>query len=118
MRPSISICRPLLLAILISLLPACGLRDASAGVVINEVMYHPPEDLDTLQYIELFNAGKTEADLSGWSFRRGVKFAFPSGTKLAPGGFLVVCRKRADFAKRYGDGVPVAGDFEGKLSHG
>jgi len=105
----------MLLGILIALVP---LHAASGGVVINEVMYHPPDDLDNLQFIELFNSSESAADLSGWSFSKGVKFTFSSGTKLAPGAFLVVCRKRADFAERYGGGVPIAGEFEGKLSHG
>jgi len=93
-------------------------RGAGAGVVINEVMYHPPDDLDLLQFIELFNASETEADLSGWAFSKGIKFTFTPGTKLAPGGFLVVCRKGADFKEHYGDEIRVVGDWEGKLSHG
>src|SRR5207247_7431394 len=97
---------------------AGGLRGAGAGVVINEIMYHPPDDLDTLQFIELFNAGESDADLSGWTFDKGVKFTFAAGTKLAPGAFLVVCRKRADFAERYGASIPAVGDFEGRLRHG
>src|SRR6185503_14230949 len=116
MRSSFSICRQILLGVLI-LVQASSLRGAS-GVAINEVMYHPPDDLDTLQFIELFNASESAADLSGWSFSKGIKFTFTSGTKLAPGAFLVVCRKRTDFAERYGAGVPVVGDFEGKLGHG
>ena len=86
-------------------------------VVINEVMYHPPGDLENLQFIELFNAGKSEGDLSGWSFSKGVKFVFPKNTKLAPGGYLVICRNRAAFVERYGKDVPLAGEFVGRLSH-
>jgi spore coat protein H len=118
MRPLISICRLMLRVVALELILAGGPRGTLAGVVINEVMYHPPNDRDTLQFIELFNAGESETDLSGWSFSRGIKFAFAPGTKLAPGAFVVVCRRRADFAERYGAGVPVVGDFEGKLSHG
>ena len=117
MRSSFSICRQILLGVLILVQPG-NLRGASGRVVINEVMYHPPDDLDTLQFIELFNASESAANLSDWSFGKGVKFTFTSGTTLAPGAFLVVCRKRTDFAERYGAGVPVVGDFEGKLSHG
>jgi len=110
--------RPGLLVVVWLVLLAGMLRTAAAGVVINEVMYHPPDDLDTLQFIELFNAGESEADLSGWSFNKGVKFSIPAGTKLAAGGFLVVCRNRADFAERYGEQIRAVGDWEGKLSHG
>lgn len=91
---------------------------SAAGVVINEVMYHPPDDRDDLQYIELHNAGAAPADLSGWSLSKGVKFAFPAGTKLAPGGFTVVCRDRTAFTQQYGKAVPVSGEFSGKLKHG
>jgi hypothetical protein len=91
---------------------------SAAGVVINEVMYHPPDDRDDLQYIELHNSGAAPADLSGWSLSKGVKFAFPAGTKLAPGGFTVVCRDRTAFTQQYGKSVPVSGEFSGKLKHG
>lgn len=91
--------------------------NALGNVVINEIMYHPPNDLEELQYIELFNAGSTEADLSGWSFSKGVKFSFTSEAKLGPGGFLIVCGNRARFTARYGASLPVAGEFLGHLSH-
>ena len=86
-------------------------------VVINEIMYHPPSDLENLQYIELFNSGNEEADLSEWSFTKGVKFVFSKNTKIAPGGFIVVCRDDAAFLEHYGTEMQVAGSFEGHLSH-
>src|SRR5262245_45666475 len=69
---------------------ACAGRGAE--VVINEIMYHPPHDRAGLQFIEFFNAGATETDLSGWSLRKGVHFVFPNGSRITPGGFVVVCR--------------------------
>ena len=90
---------------------------AAGGVVINEIMYHPPNDFEDLQYIELFNSDSKEADLGGWSFSKGVKFSFPKGTKLAAGGYLVVCRSQSKFAERYGNSIQVAGEFNGHLSH-
>lgn len=86
-------------------------------MVINEVMYHPPGDLDQLQFIELFNADPDEADLSEWRFSKGIKFRFPAGTKLAARGFLVVCRDRAAFTRHYGAKIGIAGEFQGHLSH-
>ena len=53
----------------IALLPAT-LR---ARVVINEIFYHAPDDIDGLAYIELHNTEEDPVDLSGWSFTRGVK---------------------------------------------
>jgi hypothetical protein len=102
-----------------AVLIAGSLAGAEPGpVVINEIMYHPPRDLEQLQYIEVYNAGKGERDLSGWSFSKGVKFVFPANTKLQPGGYLVVCRDWAALVERYGTHVPVVGQFVGHLSHG
>jgi hypothetical protein len=105
----------------ITILLFCLLRSASQAaeteVVINEIMYHAPLDLDGLQYIELFNRGAAEVDLSGWSFTKGVTFVFPEKTRLAASGYLVVCRNRQMVLSNYGGNVPIAGEFTGKLSH-
>src|SRR5262249_25369650 len=43
---------------------------AQAGVVINEILYHSPDDLDNLQFIELHNTGTTAVDISGWKLSK------------------------------------------------
>jgi hypothetical protein len=88
-----------------------------AGVVINEIMYHPPEETDELQFVELFNHGKTPVDLSDWSFTKGIKFTFEKGTVIQPDSYLVVCRDKRAFSTHYGDEISVVGDFSGRLSH-
>src|SRR5687768_16554998 len=94
------------------LLMFAGLGGArGGGVVINELMYHPPNEREDLQYIELFNCGTAAADLSGWSFRKGVRFEFPTGTKLEAGGFVVIARDARAFGRHYTNGT-VAGNFE------
>jgi hypothetical protein len=118
MRKS-SFCRITVLeivAFLFCLLPGAA-RAAETDVVINEIMYHAPLDLDELQYIELFNRGTAEVDLSGWSFTKGVTFVFPDKTRLAAGGYLVVCRNRQMVLANYGRNIPIVGEFTGKLSH-
>ena len=70
-------------------------------IVINEIMYNalgsrPPEE-----YIEVHNAGSSEADLSGWKFSKGVSFKFPEETRLGSGKFLVVAADRLTFRTRY-----------------
>lgn len=89
-----------------------------AAVVINEVMYHPPNDRDELQWVELWNPGPDTADLTGWSFGKGLQFTFPAKTVLPPNRFLVVARDRVAFRSAYGTNGPVLGDFNGHLSHG
>lgn len=91
---------------------------ARGAVVINEIMYHPPDDRDDLQWVELFNAGTDEVDITGWRFKKGIEFQFPSPTVLAPGGFVVVARDVARFNSHYRpNGVQVVGGFIGRLSH-
>lgn len=94
--------------------PAAG--SARGGVVINEILYHAPDDLDDLQFVELHNAGDKAVDLGGWKFSRGIKYEFPAGTRIAADGFLVVCKNLAEFKKHYG--FEAAGQFTGALSHG
>ncbi len=106
------------LALLLTWVLPPGAQAADSDVVINEIMYHPPLDLEELQYVELFNRGSSEVDLSGWAFAKGIQFAFTNHTKLAAGAWLVVCRNQAALAKQYGQDIRVAGDFSGKLSHG
>lgn len=88
---------------------------ARAGVVINEVFYNAPDDLDDLQFVELHNPDATPVSLAGWKFTRGITFEFPAGTTLAPGGYVVVCKSLREFRKYYG--FDAAGQYTGSLSH-
>ena len=107
---------PFLILLSLWALPPAG-HSAGSEVVINEIMYHPPQDLPELQYVELFNQGGATVDLSGWRFSKGIGFTFPENTKLGPSAYLVLCRDRAAFARHYGKDIPALGDFTGKLSH-
>jgi hypothetical protein len=73
----------------------------STPVVINEIMYHPYENNDDAEYIELYNGGSEAVDMTGWSFTQGVNFAFPPGTILGPGEYLVVGKDRNALYKKY-----------------
>jgi hypothetical protein len=99
-------------------LPAAAAEPAPAPVVINEIMYHPPEERDDLQFIELLNPGPTAVDLSGWSLEKRVRFTFPAGARAPAGGCVVVCRDAAAFKSQYPGATGVAGVFGGSLSHG
>src|SRR6266496_593785 len=88
---------------------------AHARVVINEIFYHAPDDVEDLEYIEVHNSSDQPVDLGGWEFTRGIKFKFPPGTQIKAKGFLVLCRNRERF-KEYYD-APVAGVFDRPLSN-
>src|SRR3954468_16953183 len=88
---------------------------ADRSIVINEVMYHPADDQDALQYVELYNTTESIADLSGWSLDAGAKFIFPGGTSIPAHGFLVVVRDTNAFRRAYGPAIPMVGNFAGRL---
>jgi len=92
-----------------------------SGLALSEIMYHPKEgsgdDSDQSEFLELQNAGGAELDLSGLQFVAGVRFVFPFGATLPPGGFLVLAKDPQAFAARY-PGAPLSGVYEGSLSNG
>src|SRR5687767_2805525 len=62
---------------------------AQTQIVINEISYNPPESgNDSLEYIEIYNAGGVQVDLAGWHFTRGVEDTFPA-VQLKPGEYFV-----------------------------
>jgi cysteine-rich repeat protein len=68
-------------------------------VVINEAKAQPLGD-DADDWVEFLNAGEAPAVLTGWTFRDDNDaniYAFPEGTTVAPGAFLVIVQG-ADFS--------------------
>ncbi len=90
------------------------------NIVINEIMFRPgtgfPEDTG-LEFIELHNRGANAISLSGWTISSGVTFAFPSGTSMAPGGYLAVAANVASFRANYPGITNVIGGWTGSLSN-
>jgi hypothetical protein len=83
---------------LVFFLIVSGLR---AQVVITEIMYNPPESgVDSLEYLEIYNAGSVPVNLEGWSFV-GVTFTYPAIT-LAPGAYSVTCVRLGAFQSVFG----------------
>ncbi|HYV30601.1 MAG TPA: lamin tail domain-containing protein, partial [Candidatus Binatia bacterium] len=102
--------KPWLLSLLFALLPPM----ATGRVVINEIFYNAPDDITDLEYIELHNSSGQPVDLGGWALTKGVKFNFPTGTRIEANGFLVLCRNRERFQQFYD--APLAGVFSQHLS--
>ena len=86
------------------------------NVVINEVMFNPPGDHRSGEYVELFNRDTEAIDLSGWRFVDGVNFTFPSGATIAAGGYLVIAADAGYMRRVYGLSN-VLGDYGGELSN-
>ena len=103
-------------------------------IVISEIMYHPIEepefdkrgspvlDLseDVHEFIELYNFSRETVALDNWRISGGIDYAFPAGTKVESGGYLVVAKNPGRLAaiKEYGlDGVTVLGPYVGVLGN-
>jgi hypothetical protein len=80
-----------------------GPSSRRTSLVISEIMYHPPEVPGlSLEYIEIFNAQEYYEDLSGYKIDGDVHYAFPPGTVLQSGAFVVVARDPAAVQSYYG----------------
>ena len=88
----------------------------STDIVINEIMCDPPSDHGNGEFIELYNKGAMPVSLTGWRLRGGIDFDFPSGTMIAPGGYLVVAADASTIAAIY-PGVTVVGNWSGGLGN-
>src|SRR5215218_4203119 len=75
---------------------------ARAAVVVNEIFYNAPNDLDDVQWVELHNTGDAPADVAGWTLDQGKVFTFPAAAAIPAKGFLVVALAPAAFEKAYG----------------
>jgi hypothetical protein len=112
---------------------------AVGPVVINEIMYHPP-DLSTNdntldEYLELFNKSGAAVELfdpslpaNTWRLDNGVRFQFPTNVSLPADGYLLVVNfdpatnltQTAAFRAKFSvpEAVPLMGPYEGKLDNG
>ncbi len=81
-----------------------GPSSRRTGLVISEIMYHPPNRADgqNVEFIELFNSQPLAEDLGGYRFSGDVDFTFPTNTIIQPNGFLVVAPRPADVQSAYG----------------
>ena len=102
------------------LLMACavvfGTTQSSMGLVVSEVMYHPADAGETLEFIELYNNRAVFEDLTGYAFTNGIQYVFESGTILNSGQYLVVARNPAALEAAY----PISnvlGPFTGRLDN-
>lgn len=84
-------------------------------VVINEIHYNPAAPQTS--FIELHNRHTTTPfDLSGFQLE-GVGYTFPNGAIIGANSYLVLAGSAADFAAFFGAGVPVFGEFPGRLDN-
>ena len=100
------------------------------NLVVSEFMYHPAPPTggelavttseSDFEFLEIWNKSETVSlALGELSFSDGVEFSFGGGaiSILGPNEYALVVRNTAAFEARYGVGLPIAGEFSGKLSN-
>lgn len=70
------------------------MSDNYSDVIISEIFANP-SGADEKEFIEIFNSGVREVDLSGWMLRAssGNPFAMPAETKIGPNKYLAFFKK-------------------------
>jgi len=96
-----------------------GLKNILPKVVINEINYNSANDFDTGDWVEFYNAGTEDIDISGWIFMDSDithKYIFPSNTILGINHYLVLCRQFDLFYSIYPNLKNVVGEMDFGLS--
>jgi Lamin Tail Domain/CotH kinase protein len=89
--------------------------ERQTAIVINEIMAKPPSDHESGEYVELFNQSAAAVDLSGWRFTDGISWAFPAGTTMTAGQYLVLAKNPAFLNSNYPALTNVQGPYGGTL---
>ena len=89
----------------------------SLALVISEVMYHPSDEQENLEFIELYNDRAVMEDMGGYAFTDGIEYTFPAETILGAKQHLVVARDPNALEAAYGI-TGALGPFTGRLSNG
>jgi parallel beta-helix repeat protein len=83
-------------------------------ILINEINYNAHSSYNTGDWIELYNGGAEQVDLSGWVMKGenpDDEYRFPDNLQLTPGSYLVVAESKDSIEKLYGNSMNLAGDF-------
>lgn len=98
---------------------------AQQALRITEIMYHPADTegtaADDFEFLELRNVSTTTSlDLTGVRLVNGVTFQFTNGplSQLTPGAYVLLVANASAFTSRYGNDLPVAGEYTGRLNNG
>lgn len=92
---------------------------ASANnLIISEIFYHPAGDSELAEYIELMNIAGESISLAGVVFTGGISFSFSNNTILEAGERLLLVADLDGFKAAFGNELPIAGSYTGRLDNG
>jgi len=93
----------------------------TGDIVINEINYHSSDDFDPEDWVELYNPGTDDLDISGWEFKDENDehiFVIPDNTILSADEYIVLCKDSALFSNLFPDVTNYIGDLGFGLSGG
>lgn len=82
--------------------------------VINEIHYNNDDNTVLNEFVEIHNPDPVEVNLSAWELDGAVRFTFPNGTSIPPGGYLVIGEDPATLASEFG--IQALGPYDGALN--
>jgi hypothetical protein len=89
--------------------------DDGNSIVINEINYNSVDENGAGDWIELYNWGRVDLDISGWIFRDdddAHAFIIPENTILESDAYLVLCRDSVTFRANHPAIINHFGDFD------
>jgi len=92
-----------------------------ATVVINEINYNSSDDFDPDDWIELYNPGETEVNISDWVMKdddNGHVFLIPEATIIESGEYIILAKDLGQFIANFPNINNVIGSFDFGLSGG
>ena len=90
-------------------------------IVINEINYNSHDSHDTGDWIELFNAGESEIDITNWVMKddnNDHAFILSENTIIESGGYFIIAQRPSDFLNFFVSTMPLAGPFNFGFSGG
>lgn len=86
-------------------------KTAFASIVISEIMYDPDGSDTNREWLELYNNGSSDVDISGWKLfeadtNHGLS-SYSGGTSIASDGYVVITVDPATFLSEWSTSVPL-----------
>src|SRR5690554_4854616 len=75
-----------------------------AEIAITEIMYHPADEMNSGQWVELYNASSESVDVSGWKLTGNMpykSFIIPQSTYIPAESHIVLCTNENAFSLNY-----------------
>lgn len=94
-------------------------EDDGNSIVFNEINYNSPENYNTGDWVEIYNWGRFDLDISGWVFKdddNEHEFVIPENTTIKSNEYLVLCKDEEKFNEVHPDITNYIGEFDFGLS--